>query len=467
MSFRVAQKKIAVVGGGLAGLTAAYRLKQAGHSVVVFESSPAPGGVIVTSQDRGYLREHAANSFLGGPPQGALALCKELGVAVQRASPLAKKRSIYVDGKLHTLPRNPLEFARTKLLTASGKRDFLREPLVPARNISKDGDQSVYEFATRRFGPEAARSIIAPFVTGVYAADAREVSLQAGFPRLAALDQKGGIVEGLLRGAVTDVGNRLAHALGMMDDVTVTSRTDKGLWAPVGGVGRLIDALRQKLGDSLQLAHAVEQLNTADNGLVVRSAGQSRWFDGAVLAVAAKQAATLTAGIADVPSRLQDFSRTPAAMVYLGFPESALTDVCRDGFGFLVAMGERLRVLGVVFESVVWPGRSPTGYALFRCIFGGGRDPGACDLSDEQLINTAQRDLQWALGLTSSACYSSVVRWQFGIPRIPVGHRKNVQSAIAAARKHRIALAGADYRAVAVNDICADSFEIAQEAAAW
>src|SRR5260221_5103301 len=113
--------RIAVVGGGLAGLTAARALVAAGHDAHVLEAAERCGGVLGTSRTDGYVREHAASSFLGGPPRGALALCTELGVAVDTASPRAKRRWIYIDGKLRALPGNPLEFARSDLLTWRGK----------------------------------------------------------------------------------------------------------------------------------------------------------------------------------------------------------------------------------------------------------------------------------------------------------------------------------------------------------
>jgi len=185
--------KIAVVGGGIAGLATARALVGAGHDAHVLEAAERVGGVIGTSVVDGYRREHAASSFLGGPPDGALALCNELGVAVDRASSRARGRWIFIDGKLRALPSGPIAFARSDLLTWRGKLALLREPFAPA---GPGGDESVHAFAARRLGPEAARALVAPFVTGVFAADAHDVSLEAGFPRLAALDVEGVIEDG-------------------------------------------------------------------------------------------------------------------------------------------------------------------------------------------------------------------------------------------------------------------------------
>lgn len=468
------RKKIAVIGAGVGGLTCALRLQQANHDVVVFERQARVGGLITTSNVDGYVREHAASSFLGGPSDGALALCQELGVAVEKASASAKRRWIFIDGKLKALPRNPLELVRSGLLTARGKYELMRESLVPPRDVERDGDISVYEFAVRRFGPEAARALIAPFVTGVYAADARDVSLQAGFKKFAEFDKAGGVLRGVLTGAAGGALQRVGRMLGVISDdldgsAHTGAATPGGVWAPIGGLGALIEGLQQALPGVIRLNTTVRSIRRNDErSQVVLDDGQIEEFDAVVLAVAAAEAATLlTDQASDLQSRLQEFTRTPVALAYLGFPESAVSSSSRDGFGFLVAMGERLRVLGVVFESVVWHGRAPAGQLLFRCIYGGGRDPAAFDFDDAALLAQARSDLAVALQITAAPTHQSVVRWRQGIPRVTMGHADRAAAALAVARRHRIMLAGADYRGVSVNDLCADAAVVVKEITQW
>ena len=466
-------KKIAVIGAGIGGLTCALRLLQANHDVVVFERQARVGGLITTSNVDGYVREHAASSFLGGPSDGALALCQELGVAVEKASAAAKRRWIFIDGKLQALPRNPLELARSGLLTTRGKYELMRESLVPPRDVERDGDTSVYEFAVRRFGPEAARALIAPFVTGVYAADARDVSLQAGFKKFAEFDKAGGVLRGVLSGAAGGILQRVGRVLGVVTDDDgaghAGAATAGGVWAPLDGLGALIDGLQRALPGVIRLNTTVRAIQRTETcSQVVLDDGQIEEFDAVVLAVAAAEAATLlTDQASDLQSRLQDFTRTPVALAYLGFPETAVSSSSRDGFGFLVAMGERLRVLGVVFESVVWHGRAPAGQLLFRCIYGGGRDPSAFDFDDATLLAQARSDLAVALQITAAPTHQSVVRWRQGIPRVTMGHADRAAATLSVARRHRIMLAGADYRGVSVNDLCADAAVVAKEVTQW
>ncbi|MFT3698197.1 MAG: protoporphyrinogen oxidase [Kofleriaceae bacterium] len=439
--------QIAVVGAGLGGLTAARGLRMAGHTVKVFEATPRAGGVIGTSVVDGYRREHAASSFTGGPPHGALALCEELGVPVEKAAKAARGRYIFIDGKLKRLPGSPVAFVRSDLLTWRGKLDLLKEPFVAAH--PRGDDESMYAFASRRLGPQAARALVAPFVTGVYAADAHDVSLEAGFPRLAALDAEGGIVRGMLK---THVRAMLAARRGGGG----APRTERGLYAPVGGLGALTAALTK----DVDLAAPVKSVAAASRGVVV----DGERFDGCVLAVPASDAAPIVVGMPELVQKLSVFERAPVAVVYLGVPADKVPG---DAFGFLTALGEELRVLGVVFESTVWTDRAPSGHALLRCIFGGARDPSVTEFADDRLIAQAVQDVSRALGSQITPDHTSVVRWAKGLPKYPVGHRERVRDATAVARNHRIVLAGADYRGPAVNDLCADAATIVAEVAAW
>lgn len=444
--------RICIIGGGLGGLAAARALVAAGHDPHVLEARSRPGGVLTTTTTDGYIREHAASSFLGSPTRGARALCEELGVPVDAASPRAKRRWVFLDGKLRAFPRNPVEMVRTDLLTWRGKLDLLREPLRPAR---PSGDESVYAFAARRFGAEAARAIVAPFVTGIFAADAHEVSLEAGFPKLAELDASGGMVRGLVSQGGKALFRRFAGG-------GKKPKTKSGLFAPHGGLGSLVDALARELGPRIRLDSPVKQIAADPRGVLVDG---ERW-DAVVLAVPAEDAVPLVAPLPELASRLGAFHRAPTQIVYLGYPEAAVPAAV-DGFGFLVAHGEDLRVLGVVFESVVWPGRAPAGHVLLRCIFGGGRDPSTAALDDAALIEHARRDLGVVLGATGTPTHASVVRWTRGVAQYQVGHRDLVRLAVSSARTHRIALAGADYRGPGVNDLCADADVIVEEVKSW
>jgi oxygen-dependent protoporphyrinogen oxidase len=436
--------RVAVVGGGIGGLTAARALVAAGFDAHVLEASQRCGGVVGTSHVDGFVREHAASSFLGGPANGALGLCEQLGLPVEKASPQAKRRWIYLDGKLRELPRDPIALVRTDLLTWRGKLALLREPFAGKRKPGED--ESVHAFAARRFGAEAARAIVAPFVTGVFAADSHDISLEAGFPRFAALEDAGGLVRGML-------SQMLRRNRG--------PSTPRGLYAPKGGVGVIAEALARELGARV---HCGRRVSAVGPGVMIDG---ERW-DGAVLALPADLAGSLVVdAIPELATRLDPFYRAPIAVVYLGYPEAAVSKDALDGFGFLVAQGEDLRVLGCVFESTVWPERAPAGHVLLRCILGGGRDPDAASLGERDLLEVVRHDLDIALGITAEPVHASVIGWERGIAQYQVGHKDQVRAAAALARTHRIALAGSDFRGAGLNDLCADAAAIVDEVRSW
>jgi oxygen-dependent protoporphyrinogen oxidase len=445
--------KVAVVGGGIAGLTAALRLVQAGVEVEVLEAA-APGGVVGTRRSAGYLHEHAANGFLAAP-DGATALCDELGVELVAAAKAARRRWIYIDGALRALPAGPLELVRTDLLTWRGKLALLREPLRPARDVDAQGDESVHAFAARRFGPEVARAIVAPYVTGVFAADAHDVSLAAGFPRLAAFDRAGGVVRGMVRALRTRSREPADR---------------RGLHAPRAGMGALVDALVHALRGGITGAtvrRVAPSPGPLGPGVVVEHAAGSRRYDAAVLATPARIAAELIASSVPELRPIASIERAPAALVFLGFAAADAGAVARDGFGLLVAQGEELRVLGIVFESTVWPDRAPADHVLLRCIYGGARDPSATALDDAALIAQARADVGAALGVRAAPVHTAVVRVPHGIAQYPVGHKDRVATLDSLAGQHRLVLAGADYHGVSINEVIADARRVVHEVRTW
>jgi oxygen-dependent protoporphyrinogen oxidase len=440
--------RIAVVGGGLAGLAAARALRAAGFEVVVFEAGAAPGGVVATSRADGFLREHGASSFLA-TPGGVAELAEQLGVALVPSPASAKRRWIFVDGALRAVPTSPRELIETDLLSLRGKLRLLAEPF--ARGRPEGDDETVADLIERRLGPEALRRLGAPFVTGVFAGDAAALSARSAFPTLAALDADGGFALGMVRRALR------ARRAGA--DAGGARR--RGVVAPVAGMQALIDALAGSLGGALRTGREVAAVATVGDGprrvsITLRS-GEVERFDVAVLALPAPRAVPLVAAASPaLAAVLGELASAPAAVVHLGVRRAELGHPL-GGFGFLAAAGEPLRLLGCVFESELWPDRAPPGAALLRCILGGTRDPAALDLGDGELVDACVRDLDRALGGFPTPIHANVVRWRDAIPQYATGHRSRLVRAEAQAAPLGVVLAGASYHGVGVNPAAADA----------
>src|SRR5579872_6887086 len=199
--------EVVIVGGGIAGLAAALRIERAAADarVTVLEAGSRLGGKIVTAREQGYIVEGGPDSFLTSKPRG-LGLCRELGIESRLIGTNEAKRRTFVmrAGRLHPMPEglSGLVPARLEPLLASdifspeGKVRLRHEPDVPPRE--SDGDETLGSFMRRRFGAEAYERLIEPLMAGIYAGNGDELSLNATFPQLRALERAhGSVIRGI------------------------------------------------------------------------------------------------------------------------------------------------------------------------------------------------------------------------------------------------------------------------------
>lgn len=437
--------RVAVIGGGLGGLTAARALANAGADAELLEARDRVGGVVRTESIDGFACECAANGALSGVDDGLLDLAAELGVATEPASPAARNRWILVGGKLRALPTNPLALITSDLLTAQAKLRLLAEPL----RSSLRGDVTVAEFFRHRLGDEVHERIVAPFVTGVFAGDSERLSLAAAFPRIAELASRGGLLRGMI--AARRAGKRPERPR---------------LAAPSGGMGQVIDALAAELGNRIRTDSPVAAVARTAGGVeLTLASGVREKVDAAVLALPAAAAGLI---VADADRELGELLTTietvPVAVVHLGYRRDQI-DHPLDGFGFLVAGSEPLPVLGAVFESTLWPARAPEGSVLLRCMIGGARRPELVDRDDAELIDLATGAVDEVLGTSGGPILANVVKWPRAVAQYTVGHGKRVERAEALAAAQNAVLAGSSYRGVALNAICADAARVVRSVA--
>ncbi len=447
--------RVAVVGGGLAGLATAHALLHLRPEldVVVLEATGAPGGKVRTSVEDGYTFDWGPNGFLANVPE-TLVLARELGLEdrLRPAADAATQRFLYRDGGLRALPNSPGSFLRSELLSLPGKLRALAEPLL-ARSVRRE--ETVYDFVARHFGFEAARVFAGVFVAGITAGDPRELSLDALFPRLRKLEATHG---SLLRGmAAARRAERVAPPPAAAGG---GAKRDGRLTTFEGGVQTLIDALATELGARLRTgARAVALRDAAGRpggGAVVELAdGEALDVDAVVLATPAFAAADLLAhDVPDAAAALATIRYVDVAVVALGYDR---IDVARplDGFGFLAPRGEGVRSLGVLWSSSTFPDQAPPGKVALRAIAGGALDPGFVALPDEDALAAVRRDLERTMGIVAEPESVKIVRWPRGIPQFGLGHRERVATARAALAKRRpnVALAGNYLDGVGLNDV--------------
>ena len=447
---------VAIAGGGIAGLAAAYELHRRGLHVRVLEAGPRPGGVIFTERFDGWVVDGGPDSLLVQKP-AAVALCRELGIAERLVSTL-QPRTAYVmrDGVLHPIVEGsflgfPVRFsalARSSLFSWGGKLRMAAEGAVPRG--AHDEDESIAAFVRRRFGEEAADYLAEPLLAGIHAGDVERLSMRALFPRLLEAERQAGSVM------------RAFRALHVRP-------SPQGAFVSLpGGIGELVDALIAALPAGTVVTSArVTELARAGT-FVVESEGGTVEAAAVMLAVPAYVAANLLRRFDTTLAGLCDgVPYASTATAAFGYRRDQVRHPL-NGTGFVVPRVERTPVRAATWVTAKWPGRAPEGHVLVRGFLGGGRDPHRLDRTDEELIEIAREALEETLDIDSAPIFSRLYRWTRQSPQYEVGHQQRV-----AAIEQRLPsipglfLAGSGFRAIGIPDCIADARETASRAAAF
>jgi oxygen-dependent protoporphyrinogen oxidase len=439
-------QRVVVVGGGISGLTLAYRLQQRAPDaeVIVLEQAARLGGAIGTVQRDGFQIEIGPNGFLDNKPF-TLALCRELRLAehlIPASEAAQRNRYLFLDGRLHLLPHSLPSFLTSDVISWRTRFLLLAERFRPPRR--RGGDESIDAFVRRRIGREAAETLADAFVTGIYAGDPKLLSVQAALPRLAELEHRYGSV---LRGMAQESRRRR--------EPTASSPSSGRMWSFREGLTLLIETLRSRLRFSPLTGVRVRTVRRITNdGWRVQSDGRDGWdAEVVVLACPAYQQATMLAdedaGLAKV---IDGIAYNRLAVVALGY-RAADVPHRLDGFGYLSPQRQRRDVLGVQWCSSIFPERAPPGLVLLRAMCGGWNRPEMVDWDDETLLRAVHGELRSAMGIRSAPVFHHIIRWPRAIPQYHLGHLDRIAWIENRLGRHAgLFLTGNAYRGVALND---------------
>lgn len=450
---------VAIVGGGIAGLTAAYRLKQRGVRVVVYEAGERVGGAIRTKRSDGYIAELGPNS-LSTPSPALGSLITELGLepSLVAVSPAAKKRYVVRKNRLLPLPMSPQDFLTTRLLSNGAKLAVFGEPLVDSGDSPVE--ESIATFVRRRFNQEVVDYVANPFVAGIYAGDPEQLSVRHALPKLYGLERThGSIIKafgGMMRARKRDADAAASAMAGGM----VSFRT---------GLQELPDALGRELHAEIRLKAPVTQLRSGPKGWTVGAAfQQAELYDAVVYAAPAHciDEIDLDFPAGDRVGTLASIGHPPVAVLVLGFRREDVAHPL-DGFGFLVPEVERRHVLGVLFSSTLFPDRAPDDHVTLTAFVGGVRNPDLAHADQPTITARVMDDLRALLGAKGEPTFRAFHLWPKAIPQydLTYGRFKDIMDE-AERRNPGFALAGSYREGVALGDAIASGEEAAARVAA-
>jgi oxygen-dependent protoporphyrinogen oxidase len=446
---------VAVVGGGISGLAAAYELRRRGVDVHVFEAADRPGGVIRTDRFDGWVVDGGPDSLLVQKP-AAVALCRDLGVD-NRLVPTLTPRTAYIlrRGVLHPIPEGSFlgfpvragALARSSLFTIGGRLRMACEPFIP-RHASDD--ESIASFVRRRFGAEAVEYLAEPLLAGIHAGDVDRLSIHSLFPRLVEAERTSGSVLRAFR-------------------AMATTRSSQGAFVSLpGGVGELVDALTSALAPTtVTLSSPITSLRKADTFVLATPAGAIQARAVIVAAPAYAAAGIVRAGYPALAGLCDAMPYASTATVAFGYRRDCIDHPLR-GSGFVVPRAEGNALLAATWVTSKWPQRAPDGHVLLRAFLGGGRDPDRLDASDEELVQTARRALASVMPIRGEPLFARLYRWTRGSPQFEVGHtRRLAEIETCLDEVPGLYVTGSGFRSIGIPDCIADARDTAGRAAAY
>jgi protoporphyrinogen/coproporphyrinogen III oxidase len=458
-------KRIAIVGGGISGLAAAFALEQhrrAGAPVeyIVFEASPRFGGVIFTEHVDGCVIEAGPDSFLTEKPW-ASELCRQTGLGDQfiGSNDARRKTYILVNGRLVTLPDGLMFMVPTKILPVLASPLFsIRTKLRIAREWfhapdKANADESIASMITRHYGPEMLERVADPLLLGVYGGEASQLSVRAVLPRFAEMEAR----HGSLGRAMLSARKTVSQIPGEPAKSSFTSLKS--------GMQQMVNALLAFLPAASFRPRTPIEAVQVDGGKWRLSAGkESGRFDALILAASAQTAATLLKeSNPDLAGELSGISYGSSVTVALGY-EQRVRRALPAGFGFLVPRNEGKRMLAATFVHNKFPQRAPENRALVRCFLGGTRDESAVRLSDEEILRIVRDELRQILGLAAEPLFTRVYKWKSAMAQYHVGHLERLDRIEHLGKQlPAMALAGNGYRGIGVPDCVRSGKEAAAQ----
>lgn len=409
-----------VVGAGISGLACAYSLQKSACEVLVLEASSRPGGMIQSVTADGYLFETGPQSFNSTPLLDDL--CADLSLDDQRIeAPHGLPRFVLGEEQLVPVPMSPPAFLSSSVLDWKTKFSILTEVLRTSH--PPEPDESIAAFTRRKFSAQLLDRLVGPFVSGIYAGDPEQISLRAAFPKVYEAERSAGsIVRGMFKVAKNPSAQTAVNR----------PRRRPSLISFQKGNQALVSSLAAKLGSRLYCNAAVASIagNSGQFTIHLERHGRVEEIrcDLLVLATPTKVSAQLLGDISpDAASTLMDIPYAPVSVVSLAYRRDQVGHSL-SGFGFLIPRSARIRTLGTVWNSSLFPKRAPAGQVLLTSFIGGATDRAVIELSDEELSAIVSSEVGKILDIRGKPALARITRMERAIPQYNLGHTERLQA---------------------------------------
>jgi protoporphyrinogen/coproporphyrinogen III oxidase len=457
--------RVAIIGGGISGLAAAFALEEqrkvGAVEYTLYESSPRLGGVLRTEHIQGCIVEGGPDSFITEKPWAA-DLCRELGLGDQLigSNDFDRKTYILVSGRLIPIPDGLMFMVPTKILPTGlsplfswgTKLRMAQELLHPPRAV--DGDESVASLVDRHYGAEMVDRLADPLLSGVYGGEAASLSVRAVLPRFAEMER----THGSLGRAMLAAQRKMARPAKKTAAPLFTSLKN--------GMQHLGEVLVSKLNRAaLRIRSAVQSVERGAEGWKVVTGSGSDSFDSVIVALPALAAAKILSGCSsELPRELAGIGYSSSITVGLGYGREVRQSL-PPGFGFLVPRSEGKRLLAATFVHNKFPHRAPDDRALLRCFFAGSNAEDIWQLPEDEVVAIVRNELRHILGLRAMPLFARVYKWKSAMAQYGVGHLERLER-IERLRQQLpgLALAGNGYRGIGVPDCVRSGREAAKQA---
>jgi protoporphyrinogen/coproporphyrinogen III oxidase len=452
-------QRIAIIGGGISGLSAAFRLEHrrrqgAQLEYVLLESGPSFGGVVRTERVDDCLIEAGPDSFLTEKAWAA-DLCRELGLGDQLIGSNDADRKTYIlvhgrlvpfpDGLMFMVPTNLWATVSSALFSWTTKLQMVREWLL--KPASSTDDVSVAEFVNRHYGREMVDRVADPLLAGVYGGSADELSVRSVLPKFVEMEAR----HGSLGKAMTESKTRQG---GSAKPLFTTLKN---------GMQQMTDALLSRIPESARRVNTpVEAVKPESGKWLVISDGRTEQFDAVILATPAYVAGMLLGSAhSELAEDLTSIPYSSSVTVTLGYDRSVRAAL-PPGFGLLVPRIENVRIIAATFVHNKFPNRAPHDKALIRFFLGGTRDESILNASEGEIEDIVRRDLATILGIRAQSTFCRVYKWKRAMAQYTVGHGARVERIRAQlAVVPGLALAGNAYGGIGVPDCIRSGSEAA------